>query len=205
MFSLFDRTVSGKVFATLKSMLRVVFLITGIAATAVPATAIETKPQKRDFWGIREIRIGYLAHDVDGLWSNSRKESGSDFNGEILFASPSWCKFYGTIRPNLGLSVNDTGQTSKVYGGMIWELEMQCNAFVSLGLGLALHNGELDTREQNRKALGSRILFRVPIEFGYSWNRRHRVSFLFDHISNGYLRDPNEGLDTLGVRYGYRF
>jgi hypothetical protein len=27
----------------------------------------------------------------------------------------------------------------------------------------------------------------------------------FDHISNAELASPNEGLDTLGVRYGYRF
>jgi len=28
---------------------------------------------------------------------------------------------------------------------------------------------------------------------------------MFDHISNGYLADPNEGLDTFGIRYGYLF
>jgi hypothetical protein len=28
---------------------------------------------------------------------------------------------------------------------------------------------------------------------------------MFDHISNAYLASPNEGMDTLGVRYGYQF
>ncbi len=28
---------------------------------------------------------------------------------------------------------------------------------------------------------------------------------LFDHISNANLAVPNEGMDSLGIRYGYRF
>jgi hypothetical protein len=28
---------------------------------------------------------------------------------------------------------------------------------------------------------------------------------LFDHVSNAYLESPNDGMDTLGIVYGYRF
>ncbi|NQV21929.1 MAG: acyloxyacyl hydrolase [Rhodospirillales bacterium] len=28
---------------------------------------------------------------------------------------------------------------------------------------------------------------------------------MLDHISNGDLKDENEGIDNFGVRYGYRF
>ena len=31
-----------------------------------------------------EIRFGVLAHDVDGLWSGTKKESGVDYNFEII-------------------------------------------------------------------------------------------------------------------------
>jgi hypothetical protein len=34
---------------------------------------------------------------------------------------------------------------------------------------------------------------------------RHRISILFDHMSNAYLASPNEGMDTIGVRYGFQF
>jgi hypothetical protein len=28
---------------------------------------------------------------------------------------------------------------------------------------------------------------------------------MFDHVSNAYLASPNEGMDTVGVRYGFQF
>jgi lipid A 3-O-deacylase len=31
------------------------------------------------------------------------------------------------------------------------------------------------------------------------------MKILFDHVSNAYLANPNEGMDTLGIVYGYRF
>ena len=76
---------------------------------------------------------------------------------------------------------------------------------MDVGLGAAVHDGKLDTRDDDKKSLGSRVLFRIPIEIGYALNNRHRISILFDHVSNGYLANPNEGLDTFGLRYGYKF
>ncbi len=32
-----------------------------------------------------------------------------------------------------------------------------------------------------------------------------KVRIMFAHVSNAYLGDPTEDLDTLGIRYGYRF
>jgi lipid A 3-O-deacylase len=49
------------------------------------------------------------------------------------------------------------------------------------------------------------VLFRIPIEVGYSITAHHRLMLGFDHVSNAGLASENEGLDTLGVRYGYRF
>jgi len=31
------------------------------------------------------------------------------------------------------------------------------------------------------------------------------MAVLFDHVSNADLAHPNEGMDTLGIVYGYRF
>jgi hypothetical protein len=165
----------------------------------------EPTPDKNGAGWLHEIRAGVLAHDVDNLWSQTSKEDGFDLNGEIIFSRPSLPLLSGNVRPNLGLTVNTQGYTSKLYGGILWELQTKSGIFFDLGIGLAVHNGELDTNEEDKKSLGSRILFRIPIELGYTFNRHHRISVLFDHVSNAYLATPNEGLDTVGLRYGYQF
>ena len=186
--------------------------IAGLAAfmllctlVAIPASGIESTPNRSEPGWLYEIRVGVLAHDVDGLWSDLRKEGGVDFNAEIIFRHPSFPLLLGTVRPNSGLSINNRGDTSKVYGGLLWEIEMKSGMFLSLGVGAAVHDGKLETSEEDKKGLGSRVLLRIPIEFGYELNRRHRVSIGFDHVSNASLAHPNEGLDTFGLRYGYRF
>jgi lipid A 3-O-deacylase len=62
----------------------------------------------------------------------------------------------------------------------------------------------LDDRRE-RKALGSRVLFHVPLELGWRWGRRNSVSLYSCHISNAGLAEENEGLDNIAIRYGYRF
>ena len=170
-----------------------------------PAHGVESTSVEHDVRWLHEIRVGVLAHDVDGLWSGPKEESGVDFNAELIFGRPSFCLLSGMVRPNLGLSINNRGDTSKLYGGLLWELETKSGFFLNLGVGLAVHNGELKTSDEDKKELGSRVLFRIPIEFGYSLSKHHRVSIMFDHVSNAYLAEKNQGLDTLGIRYGYRF
>jgi len=151
------------------------------------------------------VRLGLVAHDVGGLWSHSRAEGGVDFNAEIVFKKPSLKLLAGSILPNLGISINSQGDTSKAYGGLLWEFLFDHGLFANSGAGLAVHNGQLASEDANKKQLGSRLLFRVPIELGFTIYERHRISILFDHISNAYLASPNEGLDTLGLRYGFQF
>ena len=166
----------------------------------------QDSPEKPSGAGILYgVRLGLLAHDVGGLWSHSRTEGGADINAEIVFGKPSLRLLSGAILPNLGVSINSQGGTSKAYGGLLWEFLFDTGLFANSGVGLAIHNGQLESDDANKKQLGSRVLFRVPIEFGFTIYERHRISILFDHISNAYLASPNEGLDTLGVRYGFQF
>lgn len=151
------------------------------------------------------IRLGVLAHDVGGLWSHSRAEGGVDINAEIVFKKPSFKLWQGSVLPNLGVSVNSQGDTSKAYGGLLWEFLFDSGFFVNSGVGLAVHNGQLESEDANKKQLGSRVLFRIPIEIGFTIFERHRLSVMFDHMSNAYLANPNEGMDTIGVRYGFQF
>jgi hypothetical protein len=163
----------------------------------LPAPAGHTGP-------VDEIRVGVLYHDL-GVWGGSGNEGGFDFNGELIFA-PTLDLLHGILRPNLGGALNSEGNTSKIYGGAVWEYRWPRGYFVDLGLGLAVHNGETDERKSAKmNQLGSTVLFRLAFEAGFTIGDRHLISVMFDHISNAYLADPNEGLDTLGLRYGYRF
>jgi hypothetical protein len=152
-----------------------------------------------------EVRIGLMAHDIDGLWSGDRKEDGFDLGMELVFNRAVGSILNGIVRPNVGFTLNNRGDTSKVYAGFLWRWSHDSGWFVDLGLGAALHNGELESRERDEKQLGSRVLFRIPIELGYQLGDHHHVSLYFEHISNAWLVDENEGMDLLGIRYGYRF
>jgi hypothetical protein len=171
----------------------------------LPASSEETADKNVVSNLLHGCRIGLLDHDVNGLWSGSRAEGGFDVNAEIVFTKPGLILWRGSILPNLGVTVNNQGDTSTLYGGFIWEFVSKAGVFFSTGLGLAVHNGELETNDDQEKALGSRLLFRVPLEIGVTVGKRHRISILFAHISNAYLADPNEGLDVVGVRYGLQF
>jgi hypothetical protein len=173
--------------------------------TASTVSAFDPYDGPKQIGWLQEVRAGLLAHDVDDLWSGSSKEEGVDFSAELVTNYPDMFLWQGHIRSNLGLSINSQGDTSTLYAGLLWDRDLVFRTFISLGLGLAVHNGELAADEEDKKGLGSRILFRVPLELGYRFGAHHRVMFFFVHLSNAHLASPNEGMDMLGLRYGYRF
>ena len=149
--------------------------------------------------------MGLAAHDVDGLWSGSAKEDGPDVVAELIFNRPLFRLLSATAYPCFGTGINTRGHTSKIYGGFTLQWNLPASFFFATGLGVALHNGERETASSQRKSLGSQVLFRIPIEIGYAIDHHHRLVIAFDHLSNAYLASPNEGMDTLGLVYGYRF
>lgn len=154
---------------------------------------------------INEFKLGVLWHDVPDLWSGFRAEPNSaDINVEALL-SPSIAFLGGTIRPAIGGSISTVGATSDGYLDARWQYETPSGIFFGLGLGGAIHNGQLKLEDWDRKALGSRVLFHIPAEIGYRLDDHNSVSAYFEHMSNAYTVSPNEGMDRLGIRYGYRF
>jgi len=151
-----------------------------------------------------EISIGVLDHDTDHLWSGFSRESGVDINFEALF-TPSFEILGGKIRPAVGASINTSGDTSKLYAGARWRYEFEQGIFLGIGLGGAVHTGDTKFESVDSKALGSKVLFHIPLEAGYRFNEHYSASIYFDHVSNASLANENEGLDTLGLRIGYRF
>ena len=182
----------------MRALFAALALLTGLAHAADALAQNTYAPRGLEFRG------GVLAHEVPGLWSGFRLESGVDINAELLFGS-GFPILGGTIRPAIGATVNTAGDTNKAYVDARWEIEGPSGIFLGLGLGAAVHDGLLDPTDPDRKALGSRVLFHIPIEIGWRFDERNSISVYFEHISNGFLADSNEGLDSIGVRYGYRF
>jgi len=177
---------------------------------------------------ISEVKDGLLAHDVPDLWSGFRAERGGvNINGEVRFRHADWLFHNNTIMfsiaPALGATVNTAGGTSMIHCDAL-KFQMGQNRpqdkptglFMSVGLGVAIHDGALKPEVRflngrfvettaDEKILGARALFHIPIELGYQFSVRNSVSVYFEHISNGYTASSNEGLDSIGLRYGYRF
>lgn len=152
---------------------------------------------------ISEIRVGFLVHD-EGPFSRN-EEDGFDGIFEILFRSPTWLKKIRAPRPHVGLSVNSSGDTSQAYAGLTWEWRFWRNWFIDFSLGGSIHDGKKTTTRIDRKELGCKVLFRESFELGYIFKERHSITGFLDHISNAKICVKNEGLESFGIRYGYRF
>src|SRR5436190_14385327 len=166
------------------------------ALLGAPAAAQDTSVAPTPRGGlIYELKIGALAHDVP-LTANSKEPLGPDLNLEVVFG-PSLDFLFGTIRPALGATINFAGFTSKAYLDARWQVECCWGAFFALGIGAAIHNGELDSlaTARDHKQLGYRVLFHPTAEWGYRLTEHHSVSIFFEHISNANTSRQNEGLD----------
>ncbi len=155
-------------------------------------------------YGIAEVKGGLLAHDVPDLWSGfSLERRAIDVNMEMLFSGVRFLG--GTLAPAIGGTVNTRGDTSHAYLDARWQLELPYNLFLGTGVGVAVHDGLIDPVANDKKALGSRALFHIPLELGVRLDARNSVSVYFEHTSNAGVANYNEGMDRLGIRYGYRF
>jgi lipid A 3-O-deacylase len=159
---------------------------------------------------VDELKFGVLAHDI--TLGGKAVESGADFNGEVLFTSPSFLDFMGAPRPHLGLSINSDGNTSQAYFGLTWGLRLfpqivgESDALTIYGsLGGAFQNGYEDNAPSGRKNLGSVILFRESVELGYQITPVYSISGIVDHISNANLASRNAGITSAGARFGIKF
>ncbi len=167
----------------------------------------------QDRW-LSEIRIGALKHAVS-LIGNTTKETGMDANVELLFEKPRWLEFLWSPRPMTGVSANASSTSTDIaYTGLTWEWTPLSNLILDFSFGFAIHNGKLkyDAAQAfpedsgRHREFGCRWLFRETLEAGWLFANRHATTVMWSHYSHGGLcDDKNEGLDNVGIRYGYRF
>ncbi len=185
------------------------------AEVAHPPSRTRPTGPVRPAWGaISELRGGVLNHDV--IFPNrsslrmpnpfrQRMEGGVNFNAEIIFITPGFLRYLGSPRPRLGGSLNARGYTNNAYLDLDWDHQFTSGPFVEGYLGLAWHDGKLTTGNPERLELGLRVLFHLGLEVGWRFYQHHGLSFMWEHMSNSTLGSRNQGVDSLGLRYGYRF
>lgn len=168
-----------------------------------------------------ELRAGLMYHDAalfvrPGSRDQLQVEGpGPDVNLEVLFASPDFLEAVWSPRPHVGVTVNTAGETSQAYLGLTWRADLSERLFAEFAGGGAIHDGETRgtapdpfypyTTADGRKLLGCRAMFRFALAVGVQLNERYSLSLGLDHISNAHLCELNPGLDTVGLRLGYRF
>jgi lipid A 3-O-deacylase len=174
-----------------------------IAAALLAIAAVTASSAQAQSRWLDEAKLGLDAHDI--ALGGDHKEPGADINGELLFVSPPLLKVIGAPRPHLGVAVNTSGATSYAYFGLTWTGSLFERAFVSGGLGGAVHDGQLTGTAQDRKQLGSRILFHEYAEAGYRITPVLSLSVFLDHMSNANLASRNAGMTNVGLRTGFKF
>ncbi len=176
----------------------------GLPPKQPPVQLAQTKSSEKMGYGIlSELRLGVMAHDVGAF--GRQEEGGVNANVEFMFVSPELLSAIWSPRPHAGFSVNSSSGTNQAYLGLTWTWEFFEKAFIEGSLGGAYHDGANETTVIGQKSLGCKVLFRESAALGYRLTEKHNLSVMLDHISNAGLCTSNEGLDTLGVRYGYRF
>jgi lipid A 3-O-deacylase len=170
-------------------------LVVAALGAALPASA-------QSPW-LYELRGGVAAHDVP-IVAAGKVEYGVAINAEAAFA-PSLALFGGNIRPVLGGTFATNNGTSFVYLDARWEWAGSL-LFFGFGVGPAIQfDSQLYYATQDQKALGSRVLFHIPVELGLQVTPTNRISVYYEHVSNGFTAYPNPGLDNIGLRLAHRF
>src|SRR4051812_845160 len=165
------------------------------------AAALGGAPARAD-----ELFGGVYAHDLSIVAAShvergNETERGADVElgwrgGRILPA-------IGGPQPHLLVSLNSAGATHFAAAGLSWTIGR--TVYVRPGVGVAIHSGP-DHWTRNRIWLGSRLLFEPEIGVGVRLSPRASVEASWVHLSHAHLfGDQNPGLDTVGLRFNYRF
>jgi hypothetical protein len=153
---------------------------------------------------IDELRAGILAHSLD---SNSG-ENGVDLNLEVLLRRPGGrydnplLDFALRPRVHVGASANTAGDTSQIYAGLTWDVQIASKLSLEVTFGATAHDGP--TGGGREDSYGCTVNFRESASLGYALDERWTIYGTVAHMSNADLCDFNSGLTSAGVRLGYK-
>lgn len=183
---------------------KVVPLLLGAALSAVLATGARAQTKVVD-----EVLFGAFQHDTPFL--ASQREHGADVNFEVRFTSPDFLSFLWSPRLFIGGLVNSEGATDQAYFGFGWDMTLSRavfkpddSLFFRLDLGGSVNDEKHVDGDIDHKAIGSHLLFRESVDLGYHFDPTWSGMISFNHISNAGLARHNQGLNDLGLRFGFK-
>jgi hypothetical protein len=162
---------------------------------AACTAALAAAPARAD-----EIFGGLYKHDVS-IVAVGHMEQGVDF--ELGWRGPKILRAIGGPRPHFLVSLNSAGDTHFAAAGISWRIGNP--VYVRPGVGLAIHTGP-GHFSTDRIWFGSRVLFEPEIGLGVQLTPRASVEASWVHLSHAYIFGrQNPGVDTVGLRFNYRF
>ena len=187
------------------------------AGIAAFGAALAMAPQAHA--GVDEVHVGVMAHNVCIInCDNADKEDGPNIEFQVSFDSPSFLSWAGSPQPYLMASINTAGNTSFGGGGLEWRWNSADNWAREPGVGWAVNDAESNNPFANgtpeaeaysneHVLLGSDVLFRTSIGLTYDFAGPWEAQLFYEHLSHGQIlaSGRNQGLDEVGIRFGYQF
>jgi hypothetical protein len=107
----------------------------------------------------------------------------------MIAGAPDWLHWALQPRPTLGAAINTAGDTDQFYFGSPWSWMLAHNIVnqddgIALGFffGPGFNNGEIRASTDDRKSLGSNVLFREALDLGYQITVTWEISAYIDHV-----------------------
>lgn len=174
------------------------------AAGDGPASGWPWVGKNADKW---EVRIGGAAYDTGLLTSHD--ENGFVLNGELLLPSPGFLSVIGSPRPYVGADVafveNGATPVNVAYAGLNWQVHWSQRFYTSASLGGSINNADLNNPSPNHWGIGCNLLFHVGVSAGFDVSEHVSVEAYTNHFSNAGECFSNGGLESSGLRVGFRF
>jgi hypothetical protein len=151
-----------------------------------------------------ELRLGVAAYDT-GIFS-THDFSGAVVNGELLFPSPDFLYAIGSPRPVIGVDIATApGAIHFAYAALNWDAHFTDRLYATWSVGGAVTSATDLHHSTSYKNLGCKVLFHLGAGLGYDLSEHASVELYADHFSNADLCKPNNGAESAGVRFAYRF
>lgn len=157
------------------------------------------------FAGKTEIRGGISAIDTGPLTTSYAE--GVGVNAEVVFPSSPFLAVLGSPRPYVGADVTSEDDGANiVYGGMNWQTHVGDRLYLGVGVGGSVTDSRyIGGGDGLAKDLGSNLLFHLQASVGYDISDTLMTEVYLNHFSNAGIAEANSGLESTGVRMGYRF
>lgn len=137
-----------------------------------------------------EIKAGLLKHDL-AYFGGGKDEKGLDVNLEyVRKIDYKWAPYM-----NVGGTYNPDGGTDLFYVSAGYRL-IRNSFYGHLDIGLTYHTDKADACS---------VLPREAIAVGYEFSDRFKMELFLDHISDAWCCEPNDSMETGGLRVGFGF